>query len=210
MMDMSIPYESTGRVQQKSRTRQALIAATRRLLAQGITPTVEQSAAEADVSRTSAYRYFPSQRDLLSASHPEIDRDSLLGDDPPGDAPARLAVAAREMVDEIILNNEHELRAMLRLSLEDDAPREQLLRQGRRIRWVADALEPIQGRLTRRPFDDLVHAIGATIGIEPLVWLTDMAGVDRQRASALMQWSARTLLQAALAGDLPPATKTRR
>ncbi|MDQ1585991.1 MAG: hypothetical protein QOH80_1356, partial [Actinomycetota bacterium] len=94
MMDMSIPYESTGRVQQKSRTRQALIAATRRLLAQGITPTVEQSAAEADVSRTSAYRYFPSQRDLLSASHPEIDRDSLLGDDPPGDAPARLAVAA--------------------------------------------------------------------------------------------------------------------
>jgi AcrR family transcriptional regulator len=210
MMDMSIPYESTGRVQQKSRTRQALIAATRRLLAQGITPTVEQSAAEADVSRTSAYRYFPSQRDLLSASHPEIDRDSLLGDDPPADAPARLATAAREMVDEIILNNEHELRAMLRLSLEDGAPREQLLRQGRRIRWVADALEPIQDQLTRRQFDDLVHAIGATIGIEPLVWLTDMAGVDRQRASTLMQWSARTLLQAALDGDLPPAKKSRR
>lgn len=204
MMGMSIPYESTGRVQQKSRTRQALVSATRRLLAQGVTPTVEQAAAEASVSRTSAYRYFPAQRDLLSAVHPEIERNSLLGDDPPSDAPARLAITAREMVDEVILKNEYELRAMLRLSLEDDVPRrDQLLRQGRRIRWVADALDPMRDQLTRRQFDDLVHAIGATIGIEPLIWLTDMAGVERKRASALMQWSARTLLKAALGGDLP-------
>lgn len=204
MMGMSIPYESTGRVHQKSRTRQALVSATRRLLAQGVTPTVEQAAAEASVSRTSAYRYFPAQRDLLSAAHPEIERNSLLGDDPPGDAPARLAITAREMVDEIILKNEYELRAMLRLSLEDDVPRrDQLLRQGRRIRWVADALDPMRDQLTRRQFDDLVHAIGATIGIEPLIWLTDMAGVERKRASVLMQWSARTLLKAALGGDLP-------
>ncbi len=180
------------------------MSATRRLLAQGVTPTVEQAAAEAQVSRTSAYRYFPAQRDLLSAAHPEIERSSLLGDDPPGDAPARLAIAAREMVEEIILNNEYELRAMLRLSLADDVPRrDQLLRQGRRIRWVADALEPLRDQVTGAQFDDLVHAIGATIGIEPLVWLTDMAGVERRQAGALMQWSACALLRAALEGDLP-------
>ncbi len=61
----------------------------------------------------------------------------------------------------------------------------------------------MRDQLTRRQFDDLVHAIGATIGIEPLIWLTDMAGVERKRASVLMQWSARTLLKAALGGDLP-------
>jgi hypothetical protein len=44
----------------------------------------------------------------------------------------------------------------------------------------------------------LVHAIGATVGIEALVWLTDIAGLSRQQAVEVMRWSAETLLRAAL------------
>ena len=80
---MSIPYELTGRTKQKARTRAALIAATRDLLAQGVTPTVEQAAESASISRTTAYRYFPNQRALLVAAHPEIETRSLLGPNPP-------------------------------------------------------------------------------------------------------------------------------
>src|SRR3954452_7447891 len=36
---MAVPYQETGRVQQKARTRNALIAAVRTLLASGVTPT---------------------------------------------------------------------------------------------------------------------------------------------------------------------------
>src|SRR4029077_17553995 len=36
IMGMSVPYEEIGRVNQKVRTRDALIAATRKLLAQGV------------------------------------------------------------------------------------------------------------------------------------------------------------------------------
>ena len=67
-MNMSIPYEALGRTRQKERTRGALIAAARELVAQGTTPTVEEAAAAASISRTTAYRYFPNQRALLAAA----------------------------------------------------------------------------------------------------------------------------------------------
>jgi AcrR family transcriptional regulator len=51
---MSIPYELAGRTHQKQRTRQALVAAAREMVAQGLTPTVDAVAAKASISRTTA------------------------------------------------------------------------------------------------------------------------------------------------------------
>jgi AcrR family transcriptional regulator len=197
---MSIPYERTGRTHQKARTRDALIAATRRLLAQGHTPTVEQAAAAASISRASAYRYFPNQRALLAATYPLIDMPSLLPTPAPTDPAARLAAVA-EAQTQLVLQLEPELRTQLRLALDPDAAdRDRLpLRRGRRIAWVQEALAPLRGQLPDHELRRLVHAIGATLGIEALVWLTDIAGLPRQQAVEVMRWSARTLLGAALA-----------
>ena len=64
-MMMSIPYElNGGRLAQKRRTREALIASARELVANGEAPTVEAAAEAASISRTTAYRYFPNQRAL--------------------------------------------------------------------------------------------------------------------------------------------------
>jgi hypothetical protein len=41
-----------------------------------------------------------------------------------------------------------------------------------------------------------VHAIAAAVGIDALVWLTDIAGVSREEAVDVMRWSARALLRA--------------
>ena len=62
MKVMSTPYESGGRSAQKAARPRALIAAARELVAAGATPTVEDAAEAASVSRTTAYRYFPSKR----------------------------------------------------------------------------------------------------------------------------------------------------
>src|SRR3712207_1499055 len=97
MMEMSIPYEATGRTRQKARTRAAMIAATSAFLGEGITPTVEQAAERADVSRTTAYRYFPNQRTLLLAAYPELGEESLLGPDAPADVQERLEIVTRRI-----------------------------------------------------------------------------------------------------------------
>jgi hypothetical protein len=94
----------------------------------------------------------------------------------------------------------HENRAQLRLALEDEpAGGESLpLRRGRRIGWIEDALSPLGGRMPKRELRRLIYGIGATLGIEALVWLTDMGGLSREEAVEVMRSNARTLLRSAL------------
>lgn len=195
---MSTPYESGGRSAQKARTRDALIASARDLVATGVTPTIEEAAAAASISRTTAYRYFPNKRALLLAAHPEIAATSMLPANPPEDPAARLDAVVRNF-SAMILDTEAQQRTMLRLSLEADAAeREALpLRQGRAIAWIAEALDGVRGELSAEQFRHLVLSIRATIGIEAIVWLVDVAGLSRSDAVALTRWSAQALLQRA-------------
>src|SRR5262249_32847477 len=175
-MTMSISYERTGRTRQKARTRRALIAAARELLAQGMTPTVEEAADAADVSRTTAYRYFPNQRALLVAIFPQIAASSLLGANAPCDPEQRLALAVTALGN-LLLEHELELRAQLRLSLEQDssggvgagAQGESPFRTGRAISWIEEALAPLRGRLPEPQLRRLTLAIRSAVGIEALV-----------------------------------------
>lgn len=198
-MGMSIPYEATGRTAQKQRTRNALVDAARSLISRGQTPTVEDAAAEASISRTTAYRYFPNQRQLLEAVYPQLESGSLLGDDPPEDVAVRLDLVVDRLL-RMTVDNEPAMRAMLRLSLDTDTTDREslLLRRGRAIAWLHDALEPLRGCLAPRELDRLVHAIRSCAGIEALVWLCDIAGLSREDAIATMKWSARALLRSAL------------
>lgn len=198
MMSMSISYEQTGRTRQKARTRAALLDATREHLAGGRTPNVEEAAEAAGVSRATAYRYFPNQRALLVAAHPEIEAPELLGKDAPADPQERLNRTIAELI-RLTIDTEPELRTMLRLSLEPGPGEELLLRKGRAIGWIEEALAPLQGRLPPSALRRLVLAIRSACGIEALVWLTDVAGLSRRQASELMRWSALALLRAALA-----------
>ena len=197
-MGMSISYEATGRTTQKARTRAALLDAARRLLSAGRTPSVEDAAEAAAVSRATAYRYFPNRRALLVAAHPEVETTDLLGKDAPQDARERLDRTIAELIG-LTVDTEPQLRTMLRLSLEPGPPQELLLRQGRAIGWIEQALAPLQARLDPAELRRLVIAIRAACGIEALVWLTDVARLSRQEASELMRWSALALLQTALA-----------
>jgi AcrR family transcriptional regulator len=203
-MRMSIPYELTGRTQQKARTRKALVEAARHLLAEGTTPTVERTADRAEVSRATAFRYFANQRALLVATYPHLEEASLLGAAAEEDPLVRLDAVTEELARRI-LEYEQELRAHLRLSLEPATPQpdELPLRQGRAIGWIDDALSPLRDRIPARELRRLVLAIRATLGIEALVWLTDVGGVSREEAVDIMRSSARTLLRSAIADAAP-------
>ena len=209
-MSMSIPYEMIGRRDQKARTRQALIDAARGFIARGVTPTVEQAALAASISRTTAYRYFQSQRTLLVAAHPFIDAQSLLAEDAPTDPEARLDAVLEAHLRQTV-EMELQFRTMLRLSLEPDADRDQLLlRKGRAIVWIEDALAPLHSTMSEPDVHRLALAIRAVAGIEALVWLTDMAGSSRDDAVAIMHWAARSLLRTAIREGAPPATRRKR
>jgi AcrR family transcriptional regulator len=208
---MSIPYESSGRTSQKARTREAIVGAARRLIESGVTPTIEQAAAEAAISRTTVYRYFPSQRLLLAAAYPYIERRSLLVDTQTTDPEQRLRQVIERHTKQT-LEIEPQLRATLRLSLEaTPAERDRLLlRRGRAIGWIEDALAPLQGKMSEEQVRRLAMAIRTAEGIEALVWLTDIAGLSREDAVDVMRWSAHALLRFALVDGPPPVGRDRR
>jgi AcrR family transcriptional regulator len=181
------------------------------MVTQGQTPTVDEAAAKASVSRTTAYRYFPNQRALLVAAHPEIEARSLLPETAPSDVAARLDAVIAAFL-RLIVETEAQQRTMLRLSLDPDpSHRGDLpLRKGRAIGWIQEALSPLRGELTERDLRRLLLAIRSAAGIEALVWLTDIAGLSQKEAVELMRWSASALLRSALAESGTPGRQIKR
>src|SRR3954453_23415789 len=99
MNSVSRDYVADGRSRQKQRTRDQLVAAAWRLMESGDTPRVEDAAELAGISRTTAYRYFASQAELLAAAFPETATRSLLPEPAPDDARERVAAVAAGLVD---------------------------------------------------------------------------------------------------------------
>ena len=190
-------YLETGRARQKSRTRDELVSVLRDLLKEGRDPSVADVAAIAGISRTTAYRYFPDKESLLHAALPETGQGSLLGDNPPSDVRARL-VLTLDAHFEFIRAWEPQLRASLRLSLTPGAARP-TLRGGRAVGWYRDALSPLEGSGSGIDTEVLAVRLRAVAGIEPYVWLRDVAGLHARGAFDVMRTNALDILDAALA-----------
>jgi AcrR family transcriptional regulator len=194
------------RVNQKRRTRAALVEAAQRLLDQGQAPTVADVADAALVSRATAYRYFPSQEHLLldvvlERSIEEINRqvDAALS---AGDVAARLEALVSAVQDEVVAN-EPGFRTLLQLSIAQqpsDSSTVARIRGERRLKWIEKALEPIAGELDERTWRLLVSALTLCIGVEAFVVLRDLRGLDPAEAEKTLRWAALAMLAAAASG----------
>lgn len=202
MNPMSTGYLESGRARQKKRTRDQLIAAARELIMTGDTPRIEDVAEAAGISRTTAYRYFTSQTELLAAAYPETTLASVLPDPPPSGVEERVALVADFVIDRV-RETELQQRAMLRLSL-GTVPHELPLRQGRVIPWFVDALTPLADELGSESTHRLALALRAACGIETRVWLTDVAGLPSDEVGAIQRWMVDALVAHAFATP-PPA-----
>ena len=198
-----------GRESQRNRTRKALVAAASALLQDGRQPTVTDVAEAAGISRATAYRYFPTQEMLLA----EIALFAAGGPLVPGgpeDGPVPEAVARLvRRVGTWAYENEQPLRTILRLSLDPatgvrrPGRRAPLLepqhRPGHRVEWIADVLAPARGRINPETYDKLANALTLLMGIDPIVVMKDIAGASREQALDALEWTARALVEAALA-----------
>jgi AcrR family transcriptional regulator len=201
MNAMSTGYLESGRSTQKRRTREHLLAAARELISAGDTPTVEEVAEAAGISRTTAYRYFASRTELLAAAFPETQATTALPEPAPAAVEARVAAVADFVIDRV-RSAEPQQRAMLRLSLGEEV-HDLPLRQGRVIPWFTEALAPLDGTLDEATVQRLAVALRAVCGIETRVWLTDIAGLAPDEVSALQRWMVDAVLARA-AEDPPP------
>jgi len=193
----------TGRVAQRRRTRRAIVEATSALLAGGATPSVNEIASAADVSRRTVYLHFPTLDQLIldaTVGAMSTDVDEVLARMTSDDPRARL----RALVEALVAGMAEALplgRRMIKLTvdsprLEDGGPR----RGYRRIGWIELALEPVRPRLAEDRFDRLVSSLAMVIGWEGFIVLTDVRGLSPEAIGEVVTDAALTLLDAALAG----------
>jgi AcrR family transcriptional regulator len=203
-------WEEEGRINQKRRTRAAILEAARHLLREGQMPSVAEAADVARVSRATAYRYFPTQEYLLSEAALESARtgiNHLLEQSAPTDDPAARLDTMVQALQQVTLENEAAFRTLLQLSLEAHATggqnreaAEGRLRGGRRIGWIEEALAPLSNSFEKDPatLKRLVAALSLCMGIEALIVLQDVCGLEAKEAVEVSRWASQALLQAGL------------
>lgn len=186
---------------QQRRTRTALLRAAAELLRSGRSPSVAEAATAADVSRRTAYRYFPTQEQLLTEAALETLRGGIEAafESLESDPEVRVEAAVRAMQREAAAN-ENLLRTMIRLTIErGPEPAARPARRGtRRIDWIESALAPLRSELNDRAFARVVSAISLCVGAEALIVLRDIRGLDPSAAEDVSAWAARALVREAL------------
>src|SRR5947209_1178205 len=170
---MVVSRQDEGRINQKQRTRRAIVEAAAELVRENKTPSVADAAERALVSRATAYRYFPSQQSLLveveaDATQPSI--DDLVAS-AGADIEARVAAIARKMArmvlaDEALFRNQ--MRATQDAWFAGQGDASVPVREGRRLVWIDKALEPAAGTIPARALKQLRTALAVVVGVEPV------------------------------------------
>ena len=204
---MAVSEEETGRYRQRRRTRAAIVAAAADLLRAGRTPSVNDVADAADVSRRTVYLYFPTVEQLLldatlgMLSQAAVD-EAIEAADTGADAGERVAAMIRalhEMAAETLPLG----RSLIRLTvapdaaLDDDGPAPR--RGYRRVGWIERAIEPLRAQLEPDAFERLVSALAMVVGWEALIVLQDLRGLTPEEQLNTTLWTARALIDAAVA-----------
>jgi AcrR family transcriptional regulator len=191
------------RPNQKLRTRKDLLQTAARLIKQGHKPSLEEIAAQALVSRATAYRYFPSAEALLIEASFDVDTpqaDAVFRGAPPEDPVQRL-----ERVDsafhEMILANESSLRIMLvhslQRSLNGKGSESIPARQNRRTPLIEAALAPARNQFRPADLKMLSKALALVIGTEAMMVFKDVLQLDDAETRKVKRWAIRALVEAA-------------
>lgn len=200
------PVRRGGREAQRRRTRKAIVDAAARLSTAGATPSIDEIAAAADVSRRTVYAYFPSLDHLLidatagALNEPSVDEalnDPSLAGDPAGRVDALIRTLLKYSPQSLPLG-----RRLIRLTVdppvsgagEATGPR----RGPRRIEWLEHACEPLRGTLSQESYQRLISALTIVVGWEAQIALRDVRGLDPQAEEEAITWAARALVEAAV------------
>jgi AcrR family transcriptional regulator len=216
---------TSGRANQRARTRAALVDAAVALIREGRAPSMPEAAERALVSVATAYRYFRTAEELwedaaLFTATVIVDPDELeaaieaAGDD----VEARVEIVVRKFawsyIDHEVVTRQAMKASLDRWFAQQASDREaRPVRPGRRNKWNALALAPLRDRLEDHHVDSLVEALGFVVGAEATLTLLDalqlspQAAKERQLTTAL--WILRGGLAEIAAAERPRTKRTR-
>ena len=169
------------------------------MMRNGLSPSVSEVAEQAGVSRSTAYRYFPTRAEMVQAVvsenlGPILEWRSDATD--PGDRMASLIEGTFLRISQ----SESTFRAALRLSLErqdiSDGADNRDFARGHRIDLLDRVLAPLRDQCSEDEYKKLSQALSMVFGIEAMIVLKDIWGADDETTINVATWAARRLIDA--------------
>lgn len=191
-----------GRVAQKQRTRMQLLQAARALRETGRVPSVAEVADSAGISRTTAYRYFPTQETLLAeaTADPLIEavKEAIARVRDQSDVVRRVDAVFAELTP-LLIRHEPELRTLVKISFEhslEEAHKKHipLLSALWIIAWDG-ILEPLRKDVSPRAYAIMVRSLGTLLSVESLNVLHDACDLDESATLKAIRSAARAMVR---------------
>ena len=194
--------DRAGRVNQKQRTRTAIVDAARKLIGGSIEVTMPAVARAALVSEATAYRYFP---DLVSLLREALDGTwpsptDVLAPVEESDDPIERIAFATECLLRHVQAHQGAVRAMISGSIV--RPGGATIRPGYRFGLIDHALAPLDATLGRQhpaALRQLKLDLAVVVSADALFTLTDLCGLSPDEAIASAVHTASTITAAAVA-----------
>ncbi len=189
----------------RARMKRHMLATAIRLMQDGFVPSVSDVAEAAEVSRATAYRYFPSQAAMVQAAVDEALGPILAWRSGTEDAESRVS-SLFGFAFPRLLQYEATHRAALSQALDQWARRqagtlgdEARIVRGNRKGLLRDALAPLKRSVGAQTFDKLAQSLSLIFGIEAIIVLKDIWGVDDAEVREIALWAAHALVFTAVA-----------
>ncbi|MBB1595766.1 TetR/AcrR family transcriptional regulator [Achromobacter sp. UMC46] len=189
----------------RARMRKTLLDAAQHLMAQGIIPSVAELAEHAQVSRATAYRYFPSQSALIAAVVDESLGPILAWNSMSTDAATRVDELLRFAFPRLEAH-EAPLRAAIMVSLQQHAEAsagkaglEPRLVRGHRVDILKRAIAPLASDLTPAQQDRVAQALSLVYGSEVFLVLKDIWKLELPEITDVVRWTAQAIIRQAQA-----------
>lgn len=185
-----------------ARTYKLLLNRAIEMSEQGQIPSLNELAANTDISRATVYRYFPSHADLIRTMMAHSLRNLMEWEPQMQTAQLRFQEAL-DLLFRDFKQHEPLFRAVLQLSLMQHGEptpqgKDNPLPRGLRIEIVHRALEPMRPRLPAKDYLQLVTGLTLLFGIEALIVLKDIWGMNLKQAKNSLASSAQALISQAM------------
>jgi AcrR family transcriptional regulator len=190
--------EEHGRVNQKRRTRAAIVAACQELITAGEDINMPAVARAALVSEPTAYRYFPDLASLLEEALAGIEPDpaaALEAGADSGDPVERVAYAA-ELLTRLVIERQGAIRALISVSITRGTAGQ--VRPGYRFALIDQALAPLsraEPGIDAATLEQLRRDLAIVISAEAVFTLIDLYGLEPDAAVTSIVHTARLITE---------------
>ncbi len=201
MMDLNTKPHFTGT---RKKTYALLINAALELFEQRAIPSVSELALYAGVSRATAYRYFPTQSDLIDAIV-GASLGPILTWKPSSEKTEERIIELLDFAYPRMFQHEGALRAALLVSLQQWAQgrdlsaykQEKKLVRGHRKEILATVVEPLKGHFPPEALENVIRSFSLIYGSEVFLVMKDIWNMDNEKIIEITKWMAKAIVNQA-------------